>query len=637
VEHRFDPAAPLRASVPIGRPADHVRVEILNEALSPVPEGVPGELWLSRFGLARGYHRLEELTAERFTIDPDSPWGRRYRTGDLVRFIDPATLEYLGRIDRQLKISGFRVEPGEIESALLSIPGVEGCAVVAHRRTSAAGVEAAPRHCARCGLPSNFPRVVFDADGVCSVCRSYDVIRDRAHAYFGTMDELPAILGTPGRSGRSGHDLLMLYSGGKDSTYALCRLVEMGFSVYAFTLDNGFISDAAKENIRRVTAQLLVPIEFATTPAMNAIFRDSLSRFSNVCNGCFKTIYTLGMLRARELGIPAIVTGLSRGQMFETRLSEQMFSAGVRTGDLDAAVLAARKAYHRTPDELSRTLDVRAFHDEEIFDNVRVVDFYRYCDVSLAEMLAYLDRTVPWVRPADTGRSTNCLINELGIFVHKKERGYHSYALPYSWDVRLGHKTREAALEELDDDIDPARVRDLMSAIGYGEDRVGAADEGTPLVAFFVSSGGLSETDVREALASRLPAHLVPLRIERLDAIPLTPNGKVDESALARDVQAHAARPAYVEPQGPVEEFLAAVWQDELGVARVGGSDSFFELGGTSLSAMRMVVRLCQEFDIDVPLAVVFTHPRLAALARVAEDRILEDADGPGAASGRTV
>ena len=78
---------------------------------------------------------------------------------------------------------------------------------------------------------------------------------------------------------------------------------------------------------------------------MNAIFRDSLERFANVCHGCFKTIYTLSTTRARELGIPIIVTGLSRGQMFETRLTEEMFREGrCSPEEVDAAVLAARKA-----------------------------------------------------------------------------------------------------------------------------------------------------------------------------------------------------------------------------------------------------------------------------------------------------
>lgn len=633
VAHRYDPASDTAASVPIGAPADHVRIEILNEALSPVPEGVAGELWVSRFGLARGYHGAPELTDERFTPHPRRPDERWYRTGDLVRMANPGTLEYLGRIDRQLKVSGFRVEPGEVEAALLAVPRIEQCVVVAHRRaTSDAAASESVRHCVRCGLPSNFPRVAFDADGVCDLCRAYDAIAPHALAYFRTMDDLRALFEASARAHPSRYDCLMLYSGGKDSTYALCRLVEMGLSVYAFTLDNGFISEGAKENIRKVTAQLGVPIEFGTTPAMNAIFRDSLARFSNVCNGCFKTIYTLGMLRARDLGIPIVVTGLSRGQMFETRLSAEMFRDGrFRPDEVDAAVLAARKAYHRVPDEVSRTLDVRAFADDRIFEQVQFVDFYRYCDVGMDEMLDHLARTVPWIRPSDTGRSTNCRINDLGIHVHQKERGYHSYALPYSWDVRLGHKTRAAALDELDDDIDPASVRRLLAEVGYDEQRITAAGEQTSLVGFYVASGDVAEPDLRQALGERLPASWIPLRLRRVDAIPLTANGKVDEQALSDLQSERAPQVDYRAPEGPVEEFLAGVWRDELGVARVGSGDSFFDLGGTSLIAMQVMVRLCQEFDITLPLATMFTHPTLGELARAAEDRILADvADDQG-------
>ena len=633
VAHRYDPASDTAASVPIGVPADHVRVEILNQALSPVPEGVAGELWVSRFGLARGYHGAPELTNERFTAHPRRPGERWYRTGDLVRLADPGTLEYLGRIDRQLKVSGFRVEPGEVEAALLAVPQIAQCAVIARRRPATdPSAGDAVRHCVRCGLPSNFPRVAFDADGVCDVCRAYDAIEPHARAYFRTMDDLRALFASSARAHPSRYDCLMLYSGGKDSTYALCRLVEMGLSVYAFTLDNGFISDSAKENIRKVTTELGVPIEFATTPAMNAIFRDSLARFSNVCNGCFKTIYTLGMLRARDMGIPIVVTGLSRGQMFETRLSEEMFRDGrIRPDEVDAAVLAARKAYHRVPDEVSRTLDVRAFQDDRIFEQVQFVDFYRYCDVGMDEMLDYLGRTVPWIRPADTGRSTNCLINDLGIYVHRKERGYHNYALPYSWDVRLGHKTRAAALEELDDDIDPAAVRRLLAEVGYDEQRITAAGEQTSLVGFYVASDDIAEPDLRRALAERLPAQLIPARLRRVDTIPLTANGKVDEQALSGLLAERTAEAAYRPPEGPVEEFLAGVWREELGVTRVGSGDSFFDLGGTSLTAMQVMVRLCREFDITLPLATIFTHQTLGALARAAEDRILADvADDTG-------
>jgi amino acid adenylation domain-containing protein len=631
VAHLYDSMRDTDASVPIGAPADHVRVEILNYALAPVPEGVPGELWISRYGIARGYHGRPDLTAERFIPDPQRPDQRRYRSGDLVRLVNPATLEYLGRIDRQVKISGHRVEPGEVEAALLALPAVEQCAVIVRRRAGAeAGSDDPIRHCVRCALPSNFPRVRFDADGVCSVCRSYEAIEPRARAYFRTMDDLRALFAASRQLHPAArYDCLMLYSGGKDSTYALGQLVEMGLSVFAFTLDNGFISDDAKDNIRRVTTQLAVPVEFGTTPGMAAIFRDSLARFSNVCNGCFKTIYTLGMLRARELGAPIMVTGLSRGQMFETRLSEEMFLDSRRDPDeVDAAVLAARKAYHRAQDEVSRVLDVRAFGDDRIFDEVRVVDFYRYCDVALDDMLSYLSRTVPWVRPTDTGRSTNCLINDVGIYVHRKERGYHSYALPYSWDVRLGHKTRDAALRELDDDIDPAHVRRMLTEIGYDEARISAPGDQAALVGFYVTPESVGDEQIRQQLAERLPAHLVPVHLERVDDIPLTPNGKVDEQALLRStLDGGVSRAPYAPPEGPVAEFLASIWQEELGVDRVGSGDSFFALGGTSLVAMQVIVRLCREFDITLPLSTVFTHPKLRDLAREAEDRILADAE----------
>ena len=121
-------------TVPVGRPADNFRITVLDANLDLVPVGAPGEAYISGdVGLADGYWRQPGRTAERFVADPYGPPGSRmYRTGDLCRFREDGALEHLGRIDRQVKIRGLRIEPGEIESVLTAHPAVGDCAVIAH-------------------------------------------------------------------------------------------------------------------------------------------------------------------------------------------------------------------------------------------------------------------------------------------------------------------------------------------------------------------------------------------------------------------------------------------------------------------------------------------------------------------------
>jgi amino acid adenylation domain-containing protein len=122
-----------RAAVPIGHPIWNTALHVLDERGEPAPLGVPGELHIAGMGLALGYLNRPELTAERFVpnpFDPD-PRARMYRTGDLVRRAEDGALEFLGRIDHQVKVRGFRIELGEIEAALRTCAGVNDAVVVA--------------------------------------------------------------------------------------------------------------------------------------------------------------------------------------------------------------------------------------------------------------------------------------------------------------------------------------------------------------------------------------------------------------------------------------------------------------------------------------------------------------------------
>ncbi|MFD4258366.1 amino acid adenylation domain-containing protein [Streptomyces sp. NPDC058534] len=125
------PGQPVRR-VPIGRPVANTALRVLDPYGDPQPVGIPGELCIGGVQVARGYLGRPELTAEKFTEDPYAPGGRLYRTGDLARLLANGEIEYMGRIDGQVKVRGNRVELGEVQNALASIAGVRDAVVVDH-------------------------------------------------------------------------------------------------------------------------------------------------------------------------------------------------------------------------------------------------------------------------------------------------------------------------------------------------------------------------------------------------------------------------------------------------------------------------------------------------------------------------
>jgi amino acid adenylation domain-containing protein/non-ribosomal peptide synthase protein (TIGR01720 family) len=662
--HRYHPEHDTGLSVPIGVPADNVQIYLLDQNLQPVAGGITGEIHIAGDGVARGYLNRPELTAEKFvpisdfgfqisdltekrsvqtnsdgTIsevisefknpqsaiynpqldtpqsairNPKLNQSRMYKTGDLARMLPNGEIEYLGRSDNQVKIRGFRIETGEIEAELLKHEAIGKVVVDVRDNYKRPPGDQMTIYCVECGLPSNYPKTVFDSGGVCNMCRDYRKYKDLADAYFKTSGEFKGIFERYQTEKKGEYDCILLFSGGKDSSYVLYNLIGMGLKVLAFTFDNGYISATAFNNIQTMVDELKVDHVVMTADRMNEIFFESLKAHSNVCNGCFKALLSLSTKLAYEKGIRYVVTGLSRGQIYEMRLTE-LFKEGIFDPvEVDHAVLQARKAYHQMDDYISRLLEVGLLKNEAVFEQVEFLDFYRYSEVKKEEILDYLKaKSRFWSKPADTGFcSSNCRINDVGIYIHRQERGYHNYALPTCWEVRTQHLEREAGIKELSGEVNLKEVKEILSQIGYDENFREQANQSKYLVAYYEANQKIPGSSLRAYLAKSLPGYLIPAYFIQLDRMPLTQNGKIDRQALPEPEGPIHTGAEYVPPRNEIETGLVEVWQSVLGTKTIGIKDSFFALGGDSIKAIQVATRL-QNQGLKMELQDLFRHPTI--------------------------
>jgi amino acid adenylation domain-containing protein len=604
--------------VPIGEPIRGVTIYVCDANGRRVDDGDEGEIVIGGIGVGLGYVDRPGENRERFFDDPNSSGARLYRTGDRGRISHGALLECLGRLDRQIKLRGFRIEPGEVETAMLDFQRDHS------DRPSAAAVQ----ECTRCLLDSRHPGLSVD-DGVCSECRAFEANRSEVERYFHTEADFRRLMeaNRPRQPGVA--DCLLLYSGGKDSSYVLHRLLELGYSVATFTFDNGFISATALNNIARSTDKFGVHHRTVRLGQMNEVFAQSLRSASTVCDGCFRALTLLSTELARSRGIRVVITGLSRGQILETKL-RRLFAAGIHEPEeIDRRLTMHRNLFNTRDDAIARSLPKvpSAAVDS---DDIQYVDFFRYDPATKREIRAYLEaRDAMWRAPKDTGLcSTNCMINDVGIYVHQLEKGYHNYAGPLSWDCRVGLMGRDDALAELRSTIDEPRSKRILKVLGYEPRdaargvihdafvtlRDGPSGQST-LCGYFVSSGHVNLASFRDFLGSRLPDYMIPSFLIRVDAILLNENGKVDGARLPLPDRESSWNVAA--PRSDVEARLTGLWREVLGVQAIAPDDNFFDLGGESLAAMTLSARFEQEFGRALSVLDAFRNPTVRSMARL--------------------
>lgn len=621
--YRFNPNTDNRHSVPIGVPIANTQIYLLDQHHQPVPIGIAGEIYISGDSVGRGYLHKPGLTEEKFIANPFIPGQKMYRTGDLGIRLSNGNIEYKGRLDHQVKIRGYRVETGEIESRIVDFQKMSH----ARREQRENIVEKlnlkSVIRCKTCLIPVNYPGGIhFDDDGVCDICREYETYKDKALGYFKTPGDFDRVVKRAQETKRSKYNCLMLYSGGKDSSYVLHRLVDMGLKVLAFTFDNGYISETAFENIERTTKLLKVDHIVLDSEAMKEIFVESLWSDYNVCNGCFKAVNTLGTKLAHEHNINLIVSGLTRGQIFDIKL-HGLFKLGVFDEEtINERLKLFRQNYHSMTHRTSRLIGVEITN--EMLDNIYFSDYFRYEKISTQEIMAYLEKKDrEWMRPADTGSSSsNCIINDVGIYVHLKDKGCHFYSAQLSWDCRFGTITREEGIEELTEfQVDYPRTHRVLNEIGYYDAYTGAVvvdiEDKTgekALCAYILADKELDVSQLKSYLSDELPYYMIPTYFTRIDRIPLTASGKIDRKKLPEPELNLEGE--YVAPRDEVEESLAAVWADVLGLSKesIGIDMNFFEVGGHSLRATFLAAAVNKQFNVNLPLVKIFEAPTIRSL-----------------------
>src|SRR5690606_6576892 len=157
----------------------------------------------------------------------------------------------------------------------------------------------------------------FDDHGVCNICREFEAYKDKIEAYF--KDEEAFAQLTKSMKGEGQYDCLLLYSGGKDSTYVLYKLIDHGLRVLTYTFDNGYISKTAFSNSEATAKKLGVENIIVTSKIMRKVCAESRHTNCSSCHGCWHAINTLGVQVASEHSIRHVVSGLSRGQIYDMR------------------------------------------------------------------------------------------------------------------------------------------------------------------------------------------------------------------------------------------------------------------------------------------------------------------------------
>ncbi|WP_156425323.1 non-ribosomal peptide synthase/polyketide synthase, partial [Mycobacterium sp. GA-1285] len=663
--------------VGIGLPIPGVAALVLDERLNPAPVGVVGELYLAGPALAHGYVGRPELTADRFTANPYGGVGARmYRTGDRVRWTRGGVLDYLGRADTQIKLRGQRIELGEIENTLLACPEITQAIASVHQgptgehliayvtldhgtsvekdvetvehwqsvyddvygsngATPAFGADfrgwtssftgdpipldemeewrsatvarimaLRPRRVLEIGVGSGL--VLAEVGPHCEHYVATDMSAVAIDKLARSLDELQV----PWRDqvellARPAHVTDGLANGYFDTVIINSVVQYFPSAAYLSDLINKvmdllaaggslFIGDVRNHSLQAAfqTAVALAHTDTADTDEIRGRVQQALvTEPELLLSPEFFTTWA-----AENPAVAGIHIEVKRGWA-DNELTRYRYDVTVHKAPTPVRSLAAAPTWAWAQcDGLQGLQDQLAAEKPEVLRITEIPRAALVTDVSIESALASglpVDDAFAQAIAATPDNATPEQLHRLG-----EANGYH---VATTWGARPG--TFDAVFIAVAGGAHRPALTDLYLPTAGAQLRSSHANE--PQTNAKISA-------VRQRLSDRLPEYMVPSQILVLEEFPLTSSGKLDRKALPAPM---FAATTFRAPQTETEEVLAAIYADVLGLQRVGVDDSFFDLGGDSLLAMRVVAAVNTALKAHLDVRALFEAPTVAQLA----------------------
>ncbi len=623
----------------IGRPIDNAQAYVLDQRLEIVPVGAAGELYVGGAGIARGYHRRADLTATRFVPNPFSHQrgARLYKTGDLVRFRADGQLEYLGRVDRQVKVRGYRVEPGEIDATLATHPSVQESVTVVREDPSGDKqlvsylvLKSASVITQAGSAPELWPSVseFFVYDEALYYAMTNDELRNKSYqiAVEQTVrDKVVVDIGT-------GKDLILArlcIEAGARKIYAI-ELLDRTYQQARDCLDRlGLHDKIILIHGDATKVQLPEKADVCISELVGAI--GGSEGVVPILNDAWRFLTEDGvMIPQRSLTKIAAVTLPDElhetpsfgampqyyvdqifkqiGYKFDLRLCIKNFPVANLISntdvfeDLEFTGPINPEYEHEVSFEFNRRARFDGFLVWLTLHTIRGVEI---------DILRHLHCWVPVYFP----------IFHPGIEVEEGDRieavcSGRPCSNNLNPDYRIIGRLIRKSGESIDFEHESFHHEQVFKKSPYYERLF--SREATSLNR--QPREDLSLQNLKEHLRKTLPEYMMPAVFVTLDEMPLTPNGKLDYAALPSPEERRlgAAR-GFIAPRTAIEIELARIWEDLLGLKPIGIRDSFFDLGGHSLLAVRLTARIEKQFGYELPVATLFAGDTIEHLAHVLE------------------